>query len=216
MTNVIAVLDFPYRIRLRGVTLTIVVPLPDGKEMTLLESDVPIREVVTTDPEKAKALENDVRAKILDMLAEEEMTIEGIHEELQRRGEDKAETTVRHHVNVLKDAEMIEIARLEEAGGGTRKYYKSNTRVFSYDLPEDSEETLAGAQATATEELESLIETLYAEHGDQIEAVAREMKPCEYCETQHYEEFVLRELLNRALIDLSETGVLDDVFTESD
>jgi DNA-binding transcriptional ArsR family regulator len=216
MTNVIAVLDFPYRIRLRGVTLTIVVPLPDGKEMALLESDVPIREVVTTDPEKAKALENDVRAKILDMLAEEEMTIEGIHEELQRRGEDKAETTVRHHVNVLKDAEMIEIARLEEAGGGTRKYYKSNTRVFSYDLPEDSEETLAGAQATATEELESLIETLYAEHGDQIEAVAREMKPCEYCETQHYEEFVLRELLNRALIDLSETGVLDDVFTESD
>jgi len=99
--------------------------------MALLKSDVPIREVVTTDPEKAKALENDVRAKIIDMLADEEMTIEGIHEELQRRGEDKAETTVRHHVNVLKDAGMVEIARLEEAGGGTRKYYKSNTRMFS-------------------------------------------------------------------------------------
>jgi len=78
--------------------------------MALFESDVPIREVVTTDPEKAKALENDVRAKILDMLADEEMTIEGIHKELQRRGEDKAETTVRHHVNVLKDAGMVEIA----------------------------------------------------------------------------------------------------------
>jgi len=45
--------------------------------MALFESDVPIREVVTTDPEKAKALGNDVRAKILDMLADEEMTIEG-------------------------------------------------------------------------------------------------------------------------------------------
>jgi len=54
--------------------------------MALFESDVPIREVVTTDPEKAKAPENDVRAKILDMLADEEMTIEGIHKELQRRG----------------------------------------------------------------------------------------------------------------------------------
>jgi DNA-binding transcriptional ArsR family regulator len=43
---------------------------------------------------------------------------------------------VRHHVSVLKDAGMVEIARLEEAGGETRKYYKSNTRVFSYDLPE--------------------------------------------------------------------------------
>jgi DNA-binding transcriptional ArsR family regulator len=184
--------------------------------MALLESDVPIREVVTTDPEKAKALENDVRAKILDMLATDEMTIEEIHDELHRRGEEKAETTVRHHVNVLKDAGMVEIARLEEAGGGTRKYYKSNTRVFSYDLPESSEEQLASAQDTTTEELAALIETLAEEHGDEIEAVAKEMKPCEYCETQHYEEFVVRELLNRALIDLSETGDLDDLLSTAE
>lgn len=184
--------------------------------MSLLESDVPIREVVTTDPEKASALENDVRAKILDMLADEEMPIEAIREELARRGEEKAETTVRHHVNVLQDAGMVEIARLEEAGGGTRKYYRSNTRVFSYDLPEDGEETLAGAQETATAALASLVETLYAEHGDDIEAIAREMKPCEYCGTQHYEEFVLRELLDRSLVELAEAGTLDEVFAGED
>jgi DNA-binding transcriptional ArsR family regulator len=180
--------------------------------MALLESDVSIREVVTTDPEKAQALDNDVRSKILDMLADEELTIEEIHEELHRRGEEKAETTVRHHVNVLKEAGMVEISRLEEAGGGTRKYYQSNTRVFSYDLPEESEETLAGAQAATTNELGTLVETLYAEHGNEIAAVAREMKPCEYCETQHHEEFILRELLDRALIELSEDGTLDEVF----
>ena len=216
MTYIVAVSGISHRDGVHGVTLTVIVPLTGGKEMALLESDVPIREVVTTDPEKAKALENDVRAKILDMLAEEEMMIEEIHEELQRRGEDKAETTVRHHVNVLQDAGMVEIARLEEAGGGTRKYYKSNTRVFSYDLPEKADEALAGAQATATEELESLVETLFEEHGDEIEAVAREMKPCEYCETQHYEEFVLRELLNRALIDLSETERLGRLLTSGE
>ena len=184
--------------------------------MALLDSDVSIREVVTTDPEKARALDNDVRAKLLDMLADEEMTIEEIHGELQRRGEGKAETTVRHHVNVLQDAGMVEISRLEEAGGGTRKYYRSNTRVFSYDLPEESGETLAAAQATATDELGTLVETLYAEHGEEIEAVARETKPCEYCETQHYEEFVLRELLDRALIELGETGALEDAFGRGD
>ena len=182
--------------------------------MTLLESDVPIREVVTTDPAKATVLDSDVRAKVLDMLAEEAMSIEAIHEELQRRGEDKAVTTVRHHVNVLKDAGMVEIARLEEAGGGTRKHYRSNTRVFSYDLPEGADEQLAKTQATATEALESLVETLYAEHGGKIETVAREMKPCDYCETQRYEEFVLRELVNRALIDLSESGTLDPAPTD--
>jgi DNA-binding transcriptional ArsR family regulator len=184
--------------------------------MALLESDVPIREVVTTDPEKAKALENDVRAKILDMLADEEMTIEEIHAELQRRGEDKAETTVRHHVNVLKDADMVEIARLEEAGGGTRKYYKSNTRVFSYDLPEDSEQTLSAAQEHTIEELRTLLESLYETHGDDIESVAEEMKPCEYCATQHYEEFIVRELLNRALLDLSESGALEEGLSKNE
>ena len=181
--------------------------------MALLETDVPIREVVTTDPEKARALENDTRAKILDIVTAEAMTIEGITEELHRRGETKAETTVRHHVNVLTDADMVEIARLEEAGGGTRKYYKSNTRVFSYDLPEDSEQTLSAPQEHTIEELRTLLESLYETHGDDIESVAEEMKPCEYCATQHYEEFILRELLNRALLELGETGDLDDVFS---
>lgn len=178
--------------------------------MSLLESDVPIREVVTTNPEKAKALDTDVRAMILDILADEERPIEEIHGELARRGEEKAETTVRHHVNVLQDAGMVEIARLEEAGGGTRKHYKSNTRVYSYDVPEGSEETLATAQETTTAELGSLLEVVRAEHGEEIEAVAREMTPCEYCESQHYEEFILRELLNRALLELGEDGSFED------
>ena len=184
--------------------------------MSLLESDVPIRQVVTTDPEKAKALENDVRAKILDMLAAEELTIDKIHDELARRGEEKAETTVRHHVNVLRDVGMVEIARLEEAGGGIQKYYRSNTRIFSYDLPDGSDETLAAAQETAIEELGSLVEVLCEEHGDEITAVARAMKPCEYCETQHYEEFIVRELLNRALIELTNDGELDTALSDGE
>ena len=178
--------------------------------MSLLETEVPIRDVITTDPEKAKALEDDVRAKILDMLAEEELTIEAIHAELERRGEAKAETTVRHHVNVLKDADMVELARLEEAGGGTQKYYKSNTRVFSYDLPANAEETLAGAFAQVRGDLETVLEDALDEHGEEIEAVAREIKPCEYCDTQHYEEFILRELISRSLTDLVENGAIDD------
>lgn len=179
--------------------------------MSLLEEEVPVRNVITTDPQKAKALEQDVRAKILDMLADEELTIEEIHAELERRGDQKAETTVRHHVNVLKDAGMVEIARLEEAGGGTRKYYKSNTRVFSYDLPDDAEDRLDGASAQLRDDLQTVIADLLAAHGDEIEAVAKEMKPCEYCKTQHYEEFIIRELLNRTLTDLSEAGDLDTI-----
>lgn len=176
--------------------------------MSLYEVDVSVESVITTDPEKAKALENDVRAKILDMLADEALTIEGIHAELERRGEEKAETTVRHHVDVLRDAGMVELARLEEAGGGTLKHYRSNTRVFSYELPDGADERLDEAANRTREELSGLVEGLLAAHGEEIEAIAEELKPCEYCSTQRYEEYVLRELVNRALTDLSENGDL--------
>ena len=36
------------------------------------------------------------------------------------------------------------------------------------------------------------------------------MKPCEYCDAQHYEEFILRELVNRSLTDLVENGDTDE------
>lgn len=179
--------------------------------MSLLETDVPVRNVITTAPEKAKALENDVRTKVLDMLADREMTIGEIHEELKRRGEDKVETTVRHHVEVLKDAGLVEISRLEDASGGTLKYYKSNTRVFAYELPEGSDERLAGAQEMARDGIMSLVEQLYHEYGESIETVAKEMKPCEYCETQYYEEFILRELIDRGLTEVSEDGAVEEL-----
>lgn len=57
-----------------------------------------------------------------------------------------------------------------------------------------------------------MLEDVLDEHGDEIEAVAREMKPCPYCETQRYEEFILRELVDRSLTDLGESGHLDDLF----
>lgn len=177
--------------------------------MSLLETEVPITDVITTDPAKAKALENGVRAKILDMLADEEMTIEGISEELAHRGDEKAETTVRHHVNVLTDVGMVDIARLEDAGGGTTKFYKSNTRVFSYELSEEADVILSDAEQTIQEAMTSLVEQVYAKHSDDIEAAATEMKPCDYCTTQHYEEFILRELVNRTLTSMSEDSTLE-------
>jgi len=68
---------------------------------------------------------------------------------------------------------------------------------------------LAGAFTQVRGDLETVLDDVLDEHGEEIEAVAREMKPCEYCDTQHYEEFILRELVNRSLTDLVENGDID-------
>ena len=90
---------------------------------------------------------------------------------------------------------------------------KSNTRVFSYELPKSAEEKLAPAMDTTRSELGAVIHWLFEEHGEEIESVARETQPCEYCETQRYGEFVVRELINRGLTDLSEDGEFDHLRT---
>nr|WP_258555514.1 hypothetical protein [Halopelagius longus] len=41
------------------------------------------------------------------------------------------------------------------------------------------------------------------------------MTPCEYCETQHYEAFVVRELVNRAPTDVSEDGAFAELNVDS-
>jgi xanthine dehydrogenase iron-sulfur cluster and FAD-binding subunit A len=87
----------------------------------------------------------------------------------------------------------------------------ANDVVVEYDLPEGSDLALSAAQAHTTEELQALLGSLHEAHGDEIEAVAEEMKPCEYRATQHYEEFILRELLDRALLELRESDALDGV-----
>ncbi|MFC7007309.1 transcriptional regulator [Halalkalicoccus salilacus] len=140
------------------------------------------------------------------------MTMEEIHEGLERRGEEKAETTVYHRVNVLKDAGMVEISRLEEADGGTWKYYRSNTRVFSYTLPGSSKETLTTAQETTTEELSDPIETLYEQHGDDIDSAVREMKPASTVRPD-MKSFSFVSRSTRSLLALSETGTLNDLLT---
>ncbi|NHN49369.1 hypothetical protein G9464_17500 [Halostella sp. JP-L12] len=58
-----------------------------------------------------------------------------------------------------------------------------------------------------------LIESLWEEYGDEIEAVAQEIQPCEYCATQHYEQYILWELLDRALWELDGSGTLERRFS---
>jgi DNA-binding transcriptional ArsR family regulator len=175
-----------------------------------VERDVSVRRVHATDPARAGALEDGTRARILNMVADEAMPVAAIVRELRRGGREKAETTVRHHVNVLREAGLVEVVRLEGASGGTRKYYRSTARIYSYELPEDADDTLAPAIDGVTDVMDTLIATILAEYGEEIDSVAREMEPCEYCSRQRYREFVVREILERSLGRLSKDEAFGD------
>lgn len=168
--------------------------------MTEFVSDVTIDDIAVRDTNVSSAIDEPLRAMILDMLADQAMTVGGVHEALADQGFERTENTIRHHVNELRDAGLVEIARLEEGRGGTTKYYEANTIVLSYAIPDDAEGRLAEMVDTIQPDVAALVETLRGEHAADIDAITADMAPCEHCHNQKYESYVLLTVLRRALV----------------
>lgn len=168
--------------------------------MSTFESDVELENIVIRDTDISSAVDEPVRAMILDMLAERAMTVEDVHQDLDNRGFDRTVNTVRHHINELRDAGLVEVERLEERRGGTLKFYRANTIILSYAIPEESREKVTEMADWMAPRLEPLIEELLAEYGNEIEQIADPMAPCEHCRTQKYEIYVLLSILRRAFV----------------
>jgi len=169
--------------------------------MSAFESDVELADIVVRDTDVSSAVDEPVRATILDMLAEQAMTVDEVHAVLDDRGFERTVNTVRHHVNELRDAGLVEVERLEERRGGTLKFYRANTIVLSYSVPEDSRAEIAEMADWMGARLAPLIDELLDEYGDDIERIADQMAPCEHCRTQKYETYLLLTVFRRGFVD---------------
>lgn len=167
--------------------------------MTLLARPAEVREVIATSTAKARALEDPLRTALLDMLAHAPMSVAEMTRELARRGWRKAPTTVRHHVDLLKDAGLIDLVRLEEAGGAFVKYYAAAARVLDYEAPPGFEGRLAGAVDLAAEDLARTLRKLVEKEGKAIDAAAKGMRPCPHCSIEHFREYALVRAVNLGL-----------------
>ncbi|MFB6152990.1 MAG: winged helix-turn-helix domain-containing protein [Halodesulfurarchaeum sp.] len=163
-------------------------------------TEVELRDIVVRDTDVSAAVDEPVRAMILDMLADSEMQVAEVHESLADRGYERTENTVRHHLNELRDAGLVEVSRLEEQRGGTTKFYRANTIVLSYAIPEAAEDTLDEMAAAIQDSVGDLIEDLHREHAGDLEDIASDMAPCPHCRTQKYETYLLLTVLRRAFV----------------
>jgi DNA-binding transcriptional ArsR family regulator len=165
--------------------------------------------VYTIGPETAQLLGSEIRAVLLDELAEAARSIEQLNAILDERGFDLAETSVRHHVGALREAGALEIARREDVNGGTRKYYRATTRAYAYDTA-DAEADLHAMQGLIRSELLSLCSRLGATHREDFADAANELQAHDCYENGDPGAYVLRELIERALTDLETSGTLEE------
>lgn len=127
----------------------------------LLEQPTEIKRMLVTTPEQARAIEDPVRARILELLYHKNMTVDKITEALRKAGHDRAVTTVRHHVRILQDAGLIQITRIDEVRGTVSKRYGTQTRLLSHEMPEDFDARYAKIIGITEKRMERVLQTIH-------------------------------------------------------
>jgi DNA-binding transcriptional ArsR family regulator len=162
---------------------------------TLFENEVRVKGVTTLGYQSAHALNDPVRIKILEILSHKQMTTDEISKILRRTGHKKATTTIRHHLDTLKSAGLIEVTKMVEVRGAVRKYYMPTLRAFSYNLPnlEKHSKLIEETSSGLLKVLKSVLED------EKFITEINGRETCSLCKGDHYKEYVAFEILNTAL-----------------
>ncbi|MDA7952454.1 MAG: winged helix-turn-helix domain-containing protein [Nitrosopumilus sp.] len=162
---------------------------------TLLERQVRVSRILTTSQDHARALEDPVRSKIVELLYRKALSAEQISSALGKAGHKKALTTVRHHIEVLKSAGLAEVARIDESRGAITKYYGTSARLLGFEEPADFDSTYSEQIESASAKIEKLLKGL-APKG----AKSRGRRSPEYG------QYLAVQIMNRAMARVLEGG----------
>lgn len=147
--------------------------------------------------EEAKALSDELRIMVLEMLMEKPMSVLEIVDALKKRGIYKTPNAIRYHLSILKDAGLVTLVRV-----GPVLKYSARDIYYAYTAsPERYEDTMKAIEKIA-QEIAPMIDVVVAhlldKYGGEIERIARTLKPCEFCITKHFIEHVIFEIIRKA------------------
>ncbi len=143
--------------------------------------------------EEVKALSDEFRIMILELLEERPMSVMEIVEALRSRGIVKTPNAIRYHLSVLKDSGLVELIR-----EGRVLKYRARDKYYAYTGSPEVDEALDRLAGEIEEEIAEAIRKLLREHGREVREIAVKLKPCEFCITQHFIEQVVFEVVKRA------------------
>lgn len=150
--------------------------------------------------EQAKALDDYARIRILQILYHKQLSTDQIVNELHKEGYKKATTTIRHHLDVLKEAGLVEIVKMEEIRGAVQKYYGTTVKMLGHKLPPNFENEFSKAITDASLKLEKVIKNIAQATGPKLK---KKNNPKNTGESS-YEEYLLVEIMNRAMTKVLE------------
>ena len=159
----------------------------------LMEKEVTIDRIMSANYDVFKALDDPIRGKIVQLLNKKQLNVEQITRRLKKFGYKKAVTTIRHHIEILKDSGLIEIVRIEESRGAITKYYGSSTKLLDFTLPLDFDENYS-----------KLISKTSLKLGKVIGPILKNFSKTRKIQQINYNNYIIMEIINRAVTNLLE------------
>ena len=158
-----------------------------------MEKEISIDKIITINYEQFKALEDPIRGKIVQMLYKKNLNVEQIHRRLKKIGFKKAVTTIRHHVEILKNSGLIEIVKIEELQGATTKYYGSSIKLLDFTLPLDFDKNYS-----------KIISKTSLKLGNVISLISKNFSKTRKVSQINYNNYITVEIINRAIANILE------------
>jgi len=173
---------------------------------TLLQKEIKINRIVITNVEQAKALDDPARIKILQILYHKQFSADQLVEELHKTGYNKATTTIRHHLDVLKRAGLVEIVKMEEVRGAVMKFYGTSIKLLGYDTPANFDSDYSKIITDTSITMQKMIKNIIQSN---ISKAKKKNIDKRTNAEQSYDQYILIEIVNRALTKVLENNSYD-------
>ena len=165
---------------------------------TLLEKEIKVNRILTTSVKHARAIEDPARSKIIEILYHRALSADQITNELKKTGYKKALTTVRHHIDILKESGLIEIAKIEEARGAITKFYSTSTKLLGYAAPDDFDSKYSKVIDSTSVKIEKILRNLVPK--------TTSTKNSKGENSEDYSQYLVMEIMNRAMTNIMENS----------
>ena len=159
----------------------------------LMEKEISIDRTIAVNNDVSRALARSTRGKIVELLNKKQLNVEQIRRRLKKLGYKKSVTTIRHHIEILKDSGLIEITKIEESQGAITKYYGSSTKLLDFMLPSDFDENYSKIISKTSLKLEKII-------GPILKNFSKTRK----IQQINYNKYIVMEIMNRSITNLLE------------
>ena len=159
----------------------------------LMEKEISIDRTIAVNNDVSRALARPTRGKIVELLNKKQLNVEQIRRRLKKLGYKKSVTTIRHHIEILKDSGLIEITKIEESQGAITKYYGSSPKLLDFMLPSDFDENYSKIISKTSLKLEKII-------GPILKNFSKTRK----IQQINYNKYIVMEIMNRSITNLLE------------